>query len=59
MDCLYIAPHNIAKDRPTRQSSTYAQKFAYLVRSPADRCFCRDNGNALDFLAHRQFVERL
>jgi hypothetical protein len=32
VDCLYIAPHNLAYKRPTRQSSTYAQKFSYLVR---------------------------
>jgi hypothetical protein len=33
IDCLYIAPHNLAFDRPTRQSSTYAQKFSFLVRA--------------------------
>lgn len=31
VDCMYVAPHNLAFKRPTRQSSTYAQKFSYLV----------------------------
>jgi hypothetical protein len=42
VDCLYIAPHNLSLGRPTRQSSTYAQKFSYLVGDPGKRlCVCR------------------
>jgi hypothetical protein len=33
VDCLYIAPHNLSLGRPTRQSSTYSQKFSYMVRA--------------------------
>jgi hypothetical protein len=31
IDCVYIAPYNLSKGRPSRQSSTYAKKFSFLA----------------------------